>query len=66
MMHNGSGARDEVKPIDPVKAILKWRRRGFSDPEIIQEVRWEKRSSRERHPATHAGCVAILEKLEAR
>ena len=56
-------ARDEVAPVDPVRAILNWRRRGFSDREIVEIVRRDMLATHRRHPVTHAGCAAILTAL---
>lgn len=66
MIRRDTRRRDEVQPVDPVKAILNWRKRGLLDREIVEAVRWERISSKKRHPVTHAGCVAILERLGAR
>ena len=39
-----------------------WR---FTNREIVEAVRWEMLSAYGRHPVTHRGCGAILERLGA-
>ena len=59
----GAPKREEIRPVDPVKALRNWRRRGFSDGDIAEIVRKEELSAFPRHPVTAAGCAAILRAL---
>lgn len=63
MTRETTKARDEVRPVDLVKAIWNWRRRGFADREILEIVRHEELSAHRRHPVTAEGCAAILRVL---
>ncbi len=63
MTRETTKARDEVRPVDPVKAVRNWRRRGFTDREIAEAVRHEELSAFGRHPLTAEGCSAILRAL---
>ena len=63
MTGKGIKRRDEVRPVDPIKAIWNWRRRGFTDREIAEIVSGEMRTSFGRHPVTAEGCVEILKVL---